>query len=83
MKSNKEVSKGVVFNIQKYSIHDGPGIRTTVFLKGILSGATGVRIQNHREKSPRFYCLRINVPFVDDALPFAPVAPAASQRRVP
>lgn len=25
---------GVVFNIQRYSIHDGPGIRTTVFLKG-------------------------------------------------
>lgn len=25
---------GLVFNIQKYSIHDGPGIRTTVFLKG-------------------------------------------------
>ena len=26
--------KGRVFNIQKFSIHDGPGIRTTVFLKG-------------------------------------------------
>lgn len=26
--------KGVVFNIQHYSIHDGPGIRTTVFMKG-------------------------------------------------
>lgn len=26
--------KGVIFNIQPYSIHDGPGIRTTVFLKG-------------------------------------------------
>ena len=25
---------GVVFNIQKYSVHDGPGIRTVVFLKG-------------------------------------------------
>jgi pyruvate formate lyase activating enzyme len=25
---------GLVFNIQKYSVHDGPGIRTTVFLKG-------------------------------------------------
>jgi len=25
---------GQVFNIQRYSIHDGPGIRTTVFLKG-------------------------------------------------
>lgn len=26
--------KGLVFNIQKYSVHDGPGIRTIVFLKG-------------------------------------------------
>ena len=25
---------GVVFNVQRFSIHDGPGIRTTVFLKG-------------------------------------------------
>ena len=25
---------GIVFNIQKYSVHDGPGIRTVVFLKG-------------------------------------------------
>ncbi len=25
---------GMVFNIQKYSVQDGPGIRTTVFLKG-------------------------------------------------
>jgi pyruvate formate lyase activating enzyme len=28
-----EVS-GQVFNIQRFSVHDGPGIRTTVFLKG-------------------------------------------------
>lgn len=26
--------KGLVFNIQKYSVHDGPGIRSIVFLKG-------------------------------------------------
>ncbi len=26
--------KGLVFNIQRYSIDDGPGIRSTVFLKG-------------------------------------------------
>ena len=25
---------GLVFDIRKYSVHDGPGIRTTVFLKG-------------------------------------------------
>ena len=28
------VSEGTVFHIQKFSIHDGPGIRTTIFLKG-------------------------------------------------
>ncbi|MCK9229699.1 MAG: glycyl-radical enzyme activating protein [Syntrophales bacterium] len=26
--------KGHIFNIQRFSIHDGPGIRTTVFMKG-------------------------------------------------
>ena len=26
--------KGRIFNIQRFSIHDGPGIRTIVFLKG-------------------------------------------------
>lgn len=28
------MESGIVFNIQKFSIHDGPGIRTNVFLKG-------------------------------------------------
>ncbi|MDR3344600.1 MAG: glycyl-radical enzyme activating protein [Oscillospiraceae bacterium] len=28
------MGSGIVFNIQRYSLHDGPGIRTTVFLKG-------------------------------------------------
>ncbi|MBN2415570.1 glycyl-radical enzyme activating protein [bacterium] len=26
--------QGIIFDIKKYSLHDGPGIRTTVFLKG-------------------------------------------------
>ncbi len=26
--------QGVIFDIQRFSVHDGPGIRTTVFLKG-------------------------------------------------
>ncbi|MGB9866448.1 MAG: glycyl-radical enzyme activating protein [Bacillota bacterium] len=27
-------AKGLVFDIERYAIHDGPGIRTTVFMKG-------------------------------------------------
>ncbi len=33
MKADRDAS-GIIFNIQKFSVHDGPGIRTTVFLKG-------------------------------------------------
>jgi pyruvate formate lyase activating enzyme len=28
------MAKGIVFDIKEFAIHDGPGIRTTVFLKG-------------------------------------------------
>lgn len=28
------MTKGIVFDIKKFALHDGPGIRTTVFLKG-------------------------------------------------
>ncbi len=28
------MAEGYIFNIQRFSIHDGPGIRTTVFFKG-------------------------------------------------
>ncbi|MBI4330783.1 MAG: 4Fe-4S cluster-binding domain-containing protein, partial [Chloroflexi bacterium] len=28
------IEKALIFNIQRYGLQDGPGIRTTVFLKG-------------------------------------------------
>jgi pyruvate formate lyase activating enzyme len=34
MKASGHELRGLVFNIQKFSIQDGPGIRTTVFMKG-------------------------------------------------
>lgn len=34
MKRGLRVNKAIVTNIQRYSVHDGPGIRTTVFFKG-------------------------------------------------
>ena len=33
-KGGSAVETGTVFNIQKFSVHDGPGLRTTVFFKG-------------------------------------------------
>ena len=30
----RDMVKGLVFNIQRFSLHDGPGIRTAVFMKG-------------------------------------------------
>ena len=34
IRCRRKMSTGIVFDIRRYAIHDGPGIRTTVFLKG-------------------------------------------------
>jgi len=34
--SNDSAVRGRIFDIQRYSVHDGPGIRTIVFLKGCM-----------------------------------------------
>ena len=34
MKQELQSVKGRIFNVQRFSIHDGPGIRTIIFLKG-------------------------------------------------
>ena len=31
---SRPAATGYIFDIKRYAIHDGPGIRTTVFLKG-------------------------------------------------
>jgi len=36
MKKDEMKVKGRIFDIQRFSIHDGPGIRTIVFLKGCM-----------------------------------------------
>jgi len=49
---------GTIFNIQRFSIHDGPGIRTTVFLKGCslhcfwCHNPEGIRRQRELEVYP-------------------------------
>lgn len=41
---------GRIFDVQRYSIHDGPGIRTIVFLKGACCGASGAATESQEDK---------------------------------
>ena len=34
MRDSLRVNSGWIFNIQKFSLHDGPGIRDLIFMKG-------------------------------------------------
>jgi pyruvate formate lyase activating enzyme len=45
-------SRGRVFNIQRCSVHDGPGVRTTVFLKGCPLSCTWCHNPEGIEKMP-------------------------------
>ena len=44
--------KGNIFDIQRFSIHDGPGIRTNVFMKGCPLGCLWCHNPESRESSP-------------------------------
>lgn len=44
--------RGLIFNIQKFSLHDGPGIRTVVFLKGCPLACLWCSNPEGRCKSP-------------------------------
>lgn len=65
----------MVFNIQRFSIHDGPGIRTTVFLKGCTLSCFWCHNPEGRRKVPeiQFYpdrciaCLECVTKCVNDA----------------
>lgn len=45
-------TEGVLFNIQRYSLHDGPGIRTIPFLKAVRWPVSGAATRNHSARSP-------------------------------
>jgi uncharacterized protein (DUF983 family) len=51
MEERVDYSKeGLVFDIQRFSVNDGPGIRTIVFLDAPFV-ANGVQTQNHSRQS--------------------------------
>ncbi len=53
--SGEEATKGIVFNIQPYSIHDGPGIRTTVFMKGCSLGCAWCQNPESQQLQPELF----------------------------
>ena len=47
--------KGFIFDIQNYSIHDGPGIRTTVFLSGCPLKCLWCQNPESQELNPQLF----------------------------
>lgn len=45
-------TKGIVFDIKRFALHDGPGLRTTVFLKGCPLSCPWCHNPESREFSP-------------------------------
>ena len=49
---------GSIFNIQPYSIHDGPGIRTTIFFKGCPLRCLWCQNPESQSKTPQLMYYR-------------------------
>lgn len=76
--------KGTVFNIQRYSIHDGPGIRTVVFLKGcLLRCAWCSNPESWRDEPQLFYELSKCIDAVDAPMPRRPAASGGRKTESP
>jgi pyruvate formate lyase activating enzyme len=57
LKENDNI-KGQIFNIQHYSIHDGPGIRTNVFLKGCFLRCIWCQNPESQSVKPELFFIR-------------------------
>lgn len=61
MKKADRTKKGMIFNIQKFSVNDGPGIRTVVFFKGCPLHCAWCAIQRVSIQKCRYYGIWKNV----------------------
>jgi len=64
----REIS-GIIFDIKKFAIHDGPGIRTTVFFKGCPMQCWWCHNPESRDKNPQTVIRRVKQPggdFLDE-----------------
>jgi pyruvate formate lyase activating enzyme len=56
MPENKTMSSGIVFDIKEFTIHDGPGIRTSVFMKGCPLSCTWCHNPEGQSRQPQVIC---------------------------
>lgn len=56
----EQLPRGIIFNIQRYSIHDGPGIRTTVFIKGCPLRCFWCQNPESQRKEAEIFLIRSN-----------------------
>ena len=70
--TNDKVTGGTVFNIQRYSIHDGPGIRTTVFLKGCPLSCIWCSTPESQGEAPEIAFYPNKCILCNDCLPVCP-----------
>lgn len=64
---------GMIFNIQRYSIHDGPGIRTTVFFKGCPLKCFWCQNPESQNRKPEIFLSRNKCTACGNCVPVCPV----------
>jgi pyruvate formate lyase activating enzyme len=74
------ITEGVVLRLERFAIHDGPGIRTTVFLKGCPLRCAWCHSPESQDRAPEFMplaerCVRCGA--CTEACPHHAVQPAA------
>lgn len=64
-------TEGVIFNIQRYSLHDGPGIRTIPFFKGCPLSCKWCSNPESQRHSPELLFKRMIASAVENVLMLA------------
>ncbi|MDR2196353.1 MAG: glycyl-radical enzyme activating protein [Coriobacteriales bacterium] len=77
------MTDGVVFDIQRYSVNDGPGIRTTVFLKGCPLRCPWCHSPESQDFKPQIALKRMSCRGTDSCGLCLPVCKADAMRTIP
>ncbi len=77
------MNRGNVFDIQRFSIHDGPGVRTTVFLKGCPMDCQWCHNPESRAADPEMFLVETRCLRCGECLRACPHANGAADDAVP